>query len=141
MTTELRGSTPQGLARLLLLLMEEERRGPVPPAPQDIEEAKQCAKRAIAEDRFQKMANYAARGRRFRRLSDAKLLKVWTTAYDKMDDGPADDVAQERLTSMPNAEFGGWSRRTKSGWSGDEREIKQSAENDRSRDRRGIGAL
>jgi hypothetical protein len=105
MTTELRGSTPQGLARLLLLLMEEERRGPVPPTPEEIEEAKKASERAIAETKFNRMADYAIRGRRFGGLSDTKLLRVWTAAYDKMEDGPADDVAQEALTFDLDAEF------------------------------------
>ena len=96
-TTSLHGSTPRGLARLLLLEMEEDRRGPVPPTPKESAEAERSAKRAIAENRFKRMADYAARGRRFEGLSDAKLLKVWTAAYDKMEDGPADDVAQETL--------------------------------------------
>jgi hypothetical protein len=43
--------------------------------------------------------------RRFGGLSDAKLLKVWTAAYDKMEDGPADDVAQEALTFDLDAEY------------------------------------
>ena len=54
------------------------------------------------------MADYAARGRRFGGLSDAKLLKVWTAAYDKMEDGPADDVAQEALTFDLDAEYDNW---------------------------------
>ena len=104
-TTCLHGSTPRGLARLLLLGMEEDRRGPVPPTPKEIEEAKRSAKRAIAESRFNRMADYAARGRRFGGLSDAKLLKAWAAAYDKMEDGPADDVAQEALTFDLDAEY------------------------------------
>jgi hypothetical protein len=99
------GSTPRCLARFLLLLMEEERRGPMPPTPKEIREANGNCKRDIAEDRFKRMADYAARGRRFKNLSDARLLKVWTAAHDKMEDGPADDVAQEALTFDLDAEF------------------------------------
>jgi hypothetical protein len=104
-TTHLGGSTPRGLARLLLLEMEEDRRGPVPPTPKEREEAERNAKRAIAEERFKRMADYAARGRRFGGLSHARLLKVWTAAYDKMEDGPPNDVAQEALTFDLDAEY------------------------------------
>jgi hypothetical protein len=105
-TIDLKGSTSRGLARLMLLLMEEERGHPVPPTPEEREEAELNAKRAIAEQRFNRMADYAARGRRFEGLSDAKLLQVWTAAYDKMEDGPPDDVAQEALTFDLDAEYG-----------------------------------
>jgi hypothetical protein len=104
-TACLHGSTPRGLARLLLLEMEEDRRGPVPPTPEEREEAERNAKRAIAEKQFYRMADYAARGRRFGGLSHARLLKVWTAAYDKMEDGPTDDVAQKALTFDLDAEY------------------------------------
>jgi hypothetical protein len=104
-TMDLQGSTPQGLARLMPLLMEEDRGHLVPPTPEEIEEGKRNIERAIAEQRFNRMADYAIRGRRFGGLSDAKLLKVWTAAYDKMEDGPADDVAQEALTFDLDAEY------------------------------------
>jgi hypothetical protein len=104
-TTQIGGSTPRGLARLMLSEMEEERGHRVPPTPEETEEAKRNADRHIAEDRFKKMADYAARGRRFEGLSDAKLLRAWTAAYDKMEDGPPDDVAQEALTLDLDAEY------------------------------------
>jgi hypothetical protein len=104
-TTYLGGSTPRGLARLMLLLMEEDRRGPVPPTPAERKEAERNAKRAIAESRFNRMADYAARGRRFGGLSHARLLKVWTAAHDKLEDGPADDLVQDALATDLDAEF------------------------------------
>jgi hypothetical protein len=104
-TMDLKGSTPRGLARLMLLLMEEERGHPVPPTPEEREAAELSAKRAIAEERFKRMAGYAARGRHFRGLSHARLLKVWTAACDKMEDGPPNDVAQESLTFDLDAEY------------------------------------
>jgi hypothetical protein len=104
-TTELRGSTPHGLARLLLLLMEEDRRGyPVPPTPEESEEAERNIKRAIAENRFNRIADYASRGRRFSALSDAELLKVWTAAHDTLEAKP-DDLAQDALATDLDAEF------------------------------------
>jgi hypothetical protein len=104
-TAWLGGSTPRGLARLLLLVMEHDRRGsPLPPTPAERREAERNVKRDIAEQRFKRMADYASR-RRFSALSDARLLKVWTAAHDKMEAGPADDVAQEALTFDLDAEF------------------------------------
>jgi hypothetical protein len=104
-TMDLQGSTPHGLARLMLLLMEEERGHLVPLTPEEIEGGKRNIERAIAEQRFNRMAAYADRGRRFGLLSHAELLKVWTAAHDKLEDGPADDVAQEALTFDLGAEF------------------------------------
>jgi hypothetical protein len=51
-TMDLQGSTPQGLARLMLLLMEEDRGHLVPLTPEEIEEGKRNIERAIAEQRF-----------------------------------------------------------------------------------------
>jgi hypothetical protein len=96
----LHGSTPRGLARLLLLDMH-----PVPPTLAERREAERSIKRDSAEQRFRKMFDYATRGRRFEGLSDAKLLKVWTAAYDKMEEGPPNDVAQEALTFDLDAEY------------------------------------
>jgi hypothetical protein len=104
-TMDLKGSTPRGLARLMLLLMEEERGHRVPPTPEERKEAELNAKRAIAEKQFNRMADYAARGRRFSGLSATELLEVWSAAHDKMEDGPADDVAQEALTFDLDAEY------------------------------------
>jgi hypothetical protein len=99
-TACLAGSSPRGLARLMLLVIEEDRRGhPVPPTPAEIEEAERNFKRAIAENRFKRMADYAARGRRFSGLAHAKLLKVWTAAYDD------DDLAKQAIVTDLNAEF------------------------------------
>jgi hypothetical protein len=83
----------------------QERGHLVPLTPEEIEVGKRNIELTIAEQRFNRMADYAARGRRFEGLSDAKLLKVWTAAYDKMEDGPPDDVAQEALTFDLDAEY------------------------------------
>jgi hypothetical protein len=103
-TTQLGGSTPYGLARLMLLEMEEDRRGhPVPPTPEEIEEAERNANRLIDENRFNRMADHAARGRRFSGLSYAELLKSWIAAYDQLEDD--DDLPQWALVTDLNAEF------------------------------------
>jgi hypothetical protein len=105
-TTCLHGSSPRGLARLILLEMEEDRRGhPVPPTPEEMEEAEKNVNRFTAENRFKRMADYAARGRRFSGLSYVKLLKVWTKAYDKLEADADVDLAQEALVTDLNAEF------------------------------------
>jgi hypothetical protein len=78
---------------------------PVPPTPEEMEEAEENAKRFIPEQHFKRMADYAARGRRFSGLSYAKLLKVWTKAYDKLEAEPDVDLAQEALVTDLNAEF------------------------------------
>jgi hypothetical protein len=59
-TAWLDGSSPRALARLLLLDMHL-----VPPTPAERKEAERNAKRAIAESRFNRMADYAARGPSF----------------------------------------------------------------------------
>jgi hypothetical protein len=102
-TMWLGGSTPRGLARLLLLLMEEERRGPVPPTPKEIKEADRNFKRAMAENRFNRMADYAARGRRFSNLSGAKLLKVWTAAHDEWLSEPVPSSGSMRALVLAEA--------------------------------------
>jgi hypothetical protein len=104
-TMDLKGSTPRGLARLMLLLMEEERGHRVPPTPEERKEAELNAKRAVAEKQFNRMADYAKRSRRFEGLSDAKLLKVWTAARDKLEDGPANDLVQDAFATDLDAEF------------------------------------
>src|ERR1700723_299588 len=73
-TMYLKGSTPRGLARLMLLLMEEERGHRLPPTPEERKEAGLNAQRAIAEKQFNRMADYAARGRRFEGLSDRRSV-------------------------------------------------------------------
>jgi hypothetical protein len=105
-TTHLGGSSPQGLARLMLLEMEEDRRGsPVLPTLEEGEEAERNAKRAIAEQRFKRMADYAARGRRFGGLSYARLLKVWTAAHDEWLSEPVPSSGLMRATIDLDAEF------------------------------------
>jgi hypothetical protein len=104
-TTDLEGSTPRGRARLMLLLMEEERGHPVPLTPEEIEEGKRNIELTIAENRFNRLTDYAARGRRFSALSHAELLKVWTAAHDKLEDGPANDLFQDALATDLDAEF------------------------------------
>jgi hypothetical protein len=105
-TAWLGGSSPHGLARLLLLGMKEDRRGhPVPPTPEERKEAELNAKRVVAEQRFNRMADYAKRGRRFSGLSNAKLLKVWTAAHARLEDGPANDLVQDALATDLDVEL------------------------------------
>jgi hypothetical protein len=115
-TMDLEGSTPRGLARLMLLLMEEERGHPVPLTPEEIEEGKRNIELTIAENRFNKLTDYAARGRRFSALSHAELLRLWTAAHDKLGNGPANDLVQDALATDLDAESkcAEWSHRTKS---------------------------
>jgi hypothetical protein len=99
-TTQIGGSPARALARLTLREMEKNRRGRSPsPTP---EERERNIKRAIAEKRFNRMVDYADRGRRFGDLSHAELLKFWTAAYYGWTDG---DLAQWALVTDLNAEF------------------------------------
>jgi hypothetical protein len=93
-----RGLAPRGLARLMLSEMEKDRRGHLPTP----EERERNIKRAIAEKRFNRMADYADRGRRFVDLPHVELLKFWTAAYDGWTDG---DLAQWALVTDLSAEF------------------------------------
>jgi hypothetical protein len=103
-TSWLGGSSPHGLARLLLLVMEEDRRGhPVPPTPEETEEAERNANRLIDENRFNRMADYAARGRRFSGLSYAELLKFWTATHDELEAEPVPSSGSTRALGLTEA--------------------------------------
>jgi hypothetical protein len=93
-----RGLAPRGLARLMLSEMEKDRRG-LSSTP---EERERNIKRAIVEKRFNRMADYADRGRRFVDLPQEELFKLWTAAHDGWRAG---DLAQWALVTDLSAEF------------------------------------
>jgi hypothetical protein len=93
-----RGLAPRGLARLMLSEMEKDRRGHLPTP----EERERNIETTIAEKRFNRMADYADRGRRFVDIPHVELLKLWTAAYGGWRDG---DLAQWALVTDLGAEF------------------------------------
>jgi hypothetical protein len=70
---------------------------------QEIDEAERNAKRAVAENRFKRMADYAARGRRFSGLSHAELLKFWTAAHDEWLSEPVPSSGSMRALELTEA--------------------------------------
>jgi hypothetical protein len=109
-----RGLAPRGLARLILSEMEKDRRGHSPTP----EEKKRNIERTVAEKRFNRMADYADRGRRFVDLPQEDLFKLWIAAHDGWRAG---DLAQWALVTDLSAEFEirAWSHRMMSIIDGD----------------------
>lgn len=58
----------------------------------------------MANDRLNRIANYATRGRRFKSLTHRKLNEVWIAAYKEMATWPGDPVRWQTVKDL-DAEF------------------------------------